>query len=71
MRHNAILLSVSVGIALAFGLRKSPTPKSPCAAAASLISQGDGKDKVRHLCGEPSDVSIRGYVRRAPVYEYG
>jgi hypothetical protein len=38
---------------------------------SKLISRGDSKDKVRHLCGEPSDVSMRGFVRRAPVYEYG
>lgn len=36
-----------------------------------LVSQGDGKDKVRKLCGEPSDVSLMGVVRRVPRYEYG
>ena len=36
-----------------------------------LVSQGDGKDKVRTLCGEPSDVAFHGMVRRAPRYEYG
>lgn len=36
-----------------------------------LVSQGDGKDKVRTLCGEPSAVSVAGVVRRAPRYEYG
>ena len=36
-----------------------------------LVSQGDGKDKVRTLCGEPTAVSMEGVVRRAPRYEYG
>jgi len=36
-----------------------------------LVSKGDGKDKVRTLCGEPTDVSMEGIVRRAPRYEYG
>jgi hypothetical protein len=36
-----------------------------------LISTGDGKDKVRTLCGEPSDVTFQGVIRRAPRYEYG
>jgi hypothetical protein len=36
-----------------------------------LVTRGDGKDKVRALCGDPSDISLRGVVRRAPVYEYG
>ena len=36
-----------------------------------LVSKGDGKDKVRTLCGEPTAVSMEGVVRRAPRYEYG
>lgn len=27
-----------------------------------LVSEGDGKDKVRTLCGEPTSVSLAGYV---------
>jgi hypothetical protein len=38
---------------------------------SKLISQGDAKDKVRKLCGEPSDIALRGYIRRSPVYDYG
>jgi hypothetical protein len=29
-----------------------------------LISRGDGKDKVRSLCGEPSDVAFAGTIGR-------
>jgi len=29
-----------------------------------LVSVGDGKDKVRALCGEPSDVSFAGTIGR-------
>jgi hypothetical protein len=36
-----------------------------------LVSRGDAKDKVRTLCGEPTDVAFRGHVRRSPSYEYG
>jgi hypothetical protein len=36
-----------------------------------LVSQGDGKDKVRSLCGEPTDITLRGMVRRSPSYRYG
>ena len=36
-----------------------------------LVTRGDAKHKVRTLCGEPTDVALQGYVRRAPVYEYG
>lgn len=38
---------------------------------SKLVSRGDGKDKVRTLCGEPTDVSLQGIVQRAPRYEYG
>jgi Protein of unknown function (DUF2845) len=36
-----------------------------------LVTTGDGKDKVRSLCGEPTDVALQGVIRRAPRYEYG
>lgn len=38
-----------------------------------LVSVGDGKDKVRTLCGEPADVAFAGIVgRRAyPGYARG
>jgi hypothetical protein len=36
-----------------------------------LVTRGDAKHKVRSLCGDPTDVALQGYVRRAPVYEYG
>jgi len=44
---------------------------APIAAAPSddtmrcgtrLVSEGDGKDKVRTLCGEPTSISQAGYV---------
>lgn len=38
---------------------------------SKLISEGDAKDKVRALCGEPTDISLRGMVRRSPSYRYG
>lgn len=38
---------------------------------SKLVSRGDGKDKVRTLCGEPTAISVQGAIRRAPRYEYG
>jgi hypothetical protein len=38
---------------------------------SKLVTRGDGKDKVRTLCGEPTSVSLQGVIRRAPRYEYG
>jgi len=51
----------------------------PCGADAGedtlrcgnkLVRTGDGKDKVRTLCGEPTNVSFEGVVR-GPQYVYG
>lgn len=36
-----------------------------------LVAQGDGKDKVRALCGEPTDISMQGVISRSPRAEYG
>jgi hypothetical protein len=35
-----------------------------------LVGEGDGKDKVRTLCGEPTSISLAGYVG-GPGYYYG
>jgi hypothetical protein len=35
-----------------------------------LVSSGDGKDKVRTLCGEPTSISFVG-IQSAPRYYYG
>jgi len=35
-----------------------------------LVSSGDGKDKVRTLCGEPTSISFVG-MQSAPRYYYG
>jgi hypothetical protein len=35
-----------------------------------LVDRGDGKDKVRTLCGEPTSISLAGYVG-GPGYQNG
>lgn len=36
-----------------------------------LVSKGDGKDKVRTLCGEPTDVAFIGTIKRRGYYNEG
>jgi len=36
-----------------------------------LVGTGDGKDKVRKLCGEPSDVAFVGSIKRRTAPAYG
>jgi hypothetical protein len=33
-----------------------------------LVSTGDGKDKVRTLCGEPTDIAFIGTIKRRGYY---
>jgi len=36
-----------------------------------IVATGDGKDKVRTLCGEPSDVTFVGTIGRRAYPRYG
>lgn len=50
-------------------------PERACAidnmrCGTKLASVGDGKDKVRTLCGEPTSVGFEGVLSR-PRYTYG
>jgi hypothetical protein len=65
-----LLLCVFVTGAM-FVLPTTVSAEDSMRCGSRLVTRGDGKDKVRKLCGEPTDVSLRGYVRRTPVYEYG
>jgi hypothetical protein len=53
------------------GLPRIALAEDSMRCGSKLVTLGDGKDKVRTLCGEPSAVSFQGVVRRAPRYERG
>ncbi len=50
-----------VGTGLALALPTAVQAES-MRCGTHLVSEGDGKDKVRTLCGEPTSVSLAGYV---------
>jgi hypothetical protein len=66
-----LLATLASGTLAAFGVAGPAVAEDSMRCGSKLITQGDGKDKVRTLCGEPSAVSFQGVVRRAPRYEYG
>jgi Protein of unknown function (DUF2845) len=58
------VLAVGVGGSLALA-------EDSMRCGSKLVSEGDAKDKVRALCGEPTDIALRGMMRRSPSYRYG
>jgi hypothetical protein len=65
------LAMLASGLFVVLGVAGPAMAEDSMRCGSKLITQGDGKDKVRALCGEPSAVSFQGVVRRAPRYEYG
>ena len=67
--RKCLVLAALAFLAIAYSTPTLAEDSMRC--GSRLVSQGDGKDKVRTLCGEPTAVSMEGVVRRAPRYEYG
>jgi hypothetical protein len=67
MRHR-LRLAALAALALACALPAAAEDSMRC--GSRIVSTGDGKDKVRKLCGEPSDVSFIGSIgrRASPTY---
>jgi hypothetical protein len=65
MRPTAVLVSCMLALASTAALGSDDSMR----CGNRLVTVGDGKDKVRSLCGEPTDISFRG-VARSPRY-YG
>jgi len=57
VRATALAIAVSLALVVAF-----PVQADSMRCGTRLVSEGDGKDKVRTLCGEPTSVSFAGYV---------
>jgi len=62
------VVAVLAGALVAFGM-PSVRADDTMRCGSRLVNSGDGKDKVRALCGEPTSVSFVG-VQSAPSYYY-
>ena len=62
------VVAVLVGALVAFAM-PSVRADDTMRCGSRLVNSGDGKDKVRALCGEPTSVSFVG-VQSAPSYYY-
>jgi hypothetical protein len=62
MRGHSITVFVITWLILAMSPLARAEDSMRC--GSRLVSVGDGKDRVRALCGEPSDVSFAGTIGR-------
>ena len=65
LRETRLLSGIGPVLA-ASAMLLAPMPAAPSddtmRCGTRLVSEGDGKDKVRTLCGEPTSISLAGYV---------
>jgi Protein of unknown function (DUF2845) len=70
--RQVIVKRLLLGAVLAVGVGGSlALAEDSMRCGSKLVSEGDAKDKVRALCGEPTDIALRGMMRRSPSYRYG
>jgi hypothetical protein len=62
-----LLIAFAATVAPGAALRADDTLR----CGSRLVSTGDGKDKVRALCGEPSDIAFAGTIGRRSIPGYG
>ncbi len=63
------LATIAWGLLLALAVPAAAEDALRC--GSRLVSTGDGKDKVRTLCGEPTDVAFVGTIGRRAYPNYG
>lgn len=69
MGRHLSTFATAVAVGLVFSSTALADDSMRC--GSRLVSTGDGKDKVRTLCGDPTSVSFAGLVRRRGDYLYG
>jgi len=69
MRKHA-QLALLAALAATFAWAATARADDSMRCGNRLVSTGDGKDKVRTICGEPTHVSLAGVVRQGG-YGYG
>jgi hypothetical protein len=69
---NLRVLPAALGFAFALTLAALPAAADDTLRCGSrLVTVGDGKDKVRALCGEPTSVTFAGTIGRRAYPNYG
>ena len=61
---------VSCALAALLLANAAPANADGMRCGSRLVSQGDPRSKVRHFCGEPTDIQTRSILRR-PFFDLG
>jgi hypothetical protein len=69
VRRAVAVGAIALGALMGATLVSTALADDTMRCGSRLVSTGDGKDKVRALCGEPTSVSLVG-VQSAPQYYY-
>ena len=69
VRRAVAFGAIALGALMGATLVSTALADDTMRCGSRLVSTGDGKDKVRALCGEPTSVSLVG-VQSAPQYYY-
>jgi hypothetical protein len=64
---RALVSSAVAALLLAFAI---PASADGLRCGSRLVTNGDPRSKVRHFCGEPTDVQTR-YILRRPTFTAG
>jgi hypothetical protein len=64
---RALVSSAVAALLLAFAI---PAGADGLRCGSRLVTSGDPRSKVRHFCGEPTDVQTR-YILRRPTFNAG
>jgi hypothetical protein len=64
---RALVSSAVAALLLAFAI---PASADGLRCGSRLVTSGDPRSKVRHFCGEPTDVQTR-YILRRPTFNAG
>jgi hypothetical protein len=70
MNTGHLLVAVTVICLAAMMAPPKAQAEDTMRCGSRIVSTGDGKDKVRSLCGEPTDVAFVGVIGRRAIPGY-
>ena len=69
-RWSSPLTILTLAILICGSLVQPASAEDTMRCGSRIVSTGDGKDKIRSLCGEPTDVAFVGVIGRRAIPGY-